>query len=407
MATNKAWKVEQSESCKSTVNLLRVLTDTQQITNPSLAVINLSIGDPTIYGNFKTHEYVYQVLADQTASFKYNGYASSVGHEDARKAVAELYTAPEAPLTSKDIILANGASGALEIAIMSLCNPGDNMLIPLPAFSLYECIAASAHIDVLRYKLLPEKNWEADIEHMKSLINSKTKCILVNNPSNPCGSVYTAAHLKEILAVADEYKIPIIADEIYADMTFSGYPFHMMAHLTSSVPIISVGGISKRYLVPGWRLGWIIVQDKNNILKDVTIGMTKRSQLILGPNTLVQSILPRILKETPQEFYDQTNTTLAEHSKFTYEKISAIHGLKPVLAQGAMYQMVELEVSKLNGIADDLDFQRKLLAEQSVFILPGCIFGLKNFFRIVITATIPKLTEAYQRMSDFCEKYKK
>jgi tyrosine aminotransferase len=401
------WAVTASAAARNTVNPLRAITDRKNEVNPDKEVINLSIGDPTAHGNLKTHDFVLDSLHKVSISHKYSGYPPSSGYEAARAAVAQFFTTPVAPLTSADVVLASGGSGALDLVITALLNPGDNMLIPLPAFSLYECICASKGFDVKRYRLLPERNWEADIDHMRSLIDSKTRAILVNNPSNPCGSVYTKEHLQQILAVAEEFKLPIISDEIYAGMAFTGSTFFPLATLTTAVPVLTVGGLAKRFLVPGWRLGWILIHDRNEVLKEVKPGLIALTQLILGPNSLVQSMLPDILHNTPQEFFDSTNKTLEEHANFGYDRIGRINGLKPIRAQGAMYQMVEVEIEKFKDITDDVDFFRKLLAEESVFVLPGKIFTMPNFFRLVTCAPIPKLEIAYTRMEEFCKRHAK
>lgn len=401
------WKVKMSESARGTLNPLRAITDAKNEINPDKAVLNLSIGDPTTFGNLKTHAFVTKTLNDNANSYKHNGYPPSVGYESARAAVARFSSRDKATLTSADVVLASGASGALDLCITALLNPGDNMLIPLPAFSLYECICGSKGFNVKRYKLLAEKNWEIDLAHMRSLIDDRTRAILVNNPSNPCGSVYTRQHLIDILAIAEEFKLPIIADEIYADMAFTGHTFYPLATLTETVPILSVGGLAKRFLVPGWRLGWILIYDRNNVFAEVRQGITQLSQLILGPNSLAQSVLTEILENTPADFFEDLMKVLEDNSNFSLEKISKIKGLKPVVAQGAMYQMIEVEISAFKDITDDMDFMRKLLAEESVFVLPGSIFGLKNFFRIVFCAPIPMLETAFKRMEEFCLRHTK
>ncbi len=140
---------------------------------------------------------------------------------------------------------------------------------------------------------------------MEKLIDSKTAAIIINNPSNPCGSVYSEQHLKDILKLAEKHKVLIIADEIYADMVFGGEKFHPMARLTTTVPILSTGGLAKRWMIPGWRVGWVFVHDRNNVLKEVREGLIKLSQLVLGSNSLIQSCLPNLLKETSASYYEQ------------------------------------------------------------------------------------------------------
>uniref|UniRef100_A0A673LXH2 Tyrosine aminotransferase n=1 Tax=Sinocyclocheilus rhinocerous TaxID=307959 RepID=A0A673LXH2_9TELE len=218
------WNVRPSEMSKKTLNPIRAIVDGMKLTpNPEKPMIALSIGDPTVFGNMPTDDTVLQAVKEAIDSHKYNGYAPSVGYQKSREAVANFYSCPEAPLEDKDVILTSGCSQAIELAINVLCNPGDNILVPRPGFSLYKTLAVSMGIQVKHYNLLPEKSWEIDLQHLESLIDDKTACLIVNNPSNPCGSVFSREHQHKILSVASRNCIPILADEIYGDMVFPGF----------------------------------------------------------------------------------------------------------------------------------------------------------------------------------------
>ena len=134
------------------------------------------------------------------------------------------------------------------------------------------------------YTLLEDNNWQVDLDQMESLIDNKTKAIIVTNPSNPCGSVYSIQHLQQILTIAHKHKLPVIADEIYGELTWEGHVFHPMATLEPKVPMLTVDGISKRYLVPGWRLGWLIVHDRFGAFNNIRQGITQLTQKIMGPS---------------------------------------------------------------------------------------------------------------------------
>ena len=207
----------------------------------------------------------------------------------------------------------------MEICFSALCNPGQNILLPRPGFSLYRSLAEVKEVEGRYYNLVPEKNWQVDLEQMESLIDNNTAAILVNNPSNPCGSVYPREHLEAILAVAAKHHVPIIADEIYCDLVFKGNTFYPMASLTKDVPILSVGGLAKKWLVPGWRIGWILVQDRHDVFnKEIRGGLLNLSQVILGPNSVVQGALDDILHNTPQNFYDETIKQLEVNHPFFF-----------------------------------------------------------------------------------------
>jgi len=257
------------------------------------------------------------------------------------------------------------------------------------------------------YNLKSDDGWKVDLEHMKSLITEKTRAMIVNNPSNPCGSVYSAEHLKEIIQIAEDYKIPIIADEIYAGMIFDEtQKFINMAELTDTVPILSVGGIAKQFLVPGWRVGWICIYDKMGYLEKVRDGIQRVTTIILGASTLVQAALPEIFERVDQVYYKQLNRSLKESSDYTVDRISQIKGLNAIRPEGAMYCMIGIQVDMFDdSINDDVEFSSLLLKEESLIVLPGQCFRMKNYFRVVTCPSKEALVEAYDRLEQFCARH--
>lgn len=393
---------------KRFVNPIRAIVDSLNESNPTLNVIPLSIGDPTVFGNLNPAKNVVEAVAAALAEGKFNGYAPSTGYEFARQAIADSLTCPAAPVTAEDIVIASGGSGALDLAITCLAEEGMNILIPKPGFSLYKTLASAKGVQYRLYSCLPDRNWEADLDEMASLIDSHTAAIIITNPSNPCGSVFSEHHLRDILQVARTHRVPIIADEIYAGMVFRGRKFFPIASLTTEVPVLTVSGIAKRFLVPGWRLGWISIHDRNGLFaKAVRPGLKNLSQLILGANTLIQAALPDILANTPPSFFEHVHSVLEAHATLCFEALSRVRGLRPVMPDGAMYIMVGIELAEFKDIEDDRDFTRKLLKEQSVFCLPAVIFDFPNYFRIVTTVPHDKLQVALSRISDFCQAHRK
>ncbi|KAI8064583.1 tyrosine aminotransferase [Gongronella butleri] len=409
MANSRSqWNVPSSHIAQRAHNPIRQIVDKLKLDpQATKTFISLSVGDPTVFGNFNIDKSCNDAVVRQLESFKQNGYGPAHGTAESRQAVADMVSTPEAPVTANDVLLANGCSGSLDMCVNVLGNPGQNILLPRPGFSLYGSLAAIRSLETRYYNLIPEQSWQIDLAHMESLIDEKTCAILVNNPSNPCGSVYSREHLQAILEVAAKHHVPIIADEIYCDLVFEGNTFYPMASLTTEVPILSVGGLAKKWLVPGWRLGWIVVHDRNEVLRDVREGLLNLSQVILGPNSLIQAALPDILNNTPSQFYQDTITQLEENTQLSMDAVSKIPGLKPVQPQGAMYMMVGIDIDQFKDIKDDVEFSQKLLAEESVLCLPGECFNYPNFVRIVITPTKDRLEEAYQRMADFCAKHHK
>lgn len=196
------------------------------------------------------------------------------------------------------------------------------MLIPRPSYN-YRTWLDGMLIESKTYNLDPEKSWDIDLKNMEELIDEKTRAIIVNNPGNPCGNylkklktffikkyflgnVFSKNHILDILKIAEKHSLPIIADEIYESMVFAGVEYHSFSSLSKEVPILTCSGLSKRFLTPGIRLGWIVLHDKNGTLSDVKQGLRNVSARILGPNSTVQYAVPEILQNTPKQFYVNT-----------------------------------------------------------------------------------------------------
>lgn len=403
------WKaIAPSKESQRTLNKIRVIVDQLDLKNinDKKPIINLSLGDPACYGNMDPAKHVVDAMTKVVLKNKSNGYAHSWGVPSARKAVAGKYSVENAQLTENDVIITSSCSGALEMSIAVLGNEGDNMLLPSPGFGIYETICGNKGIEPRFYNLLAEKEWEIDLKQMESLIDNKTKALVICNPSNPCGSVWSREHLIEIAKIAEKHHIPVISDEVYARMTF-GREFVSFASVTTKVPVLTCGGLAKQYLVPGWRVGWILIFDRDGIFKDVRDGLGRLTTLILGANTLVQNAMEEILSE-PQDYIKGLNTVLEKHAMFAYERCSKIKGLSMVKPYGAMYGMIKIHIEMFKEeIKDDLEFSKLILKEESIQLLPGMCFNIRNFVRIVLVAPEEKLAEAFDRLESFCDRYRK
>lgn len=255
---------------------------------------------------------------------------------------------------------------------------------------------------------MPEQNWDVDLESLKAQIKPNTKAILVNNPSNPCGSCFTKEHMLEILAIADEYRIPIISDEVYYGLSYNDErPFISMGNLTSTVPVICTGALSKIYCVPGWRCGWTIVYNNSGYFDKVIDNLGKHCMILLHPNSLVQYALPKILGTVPDSFFTELKLKLKTASNTAFVRLSNIRGIKPIKSSAAMYMMVGIEPSEFKDIVDDIDFCKKLLQEMNCLTFPSQCFFSKNFFRIIICTKPEILNEFGDRLEQFCNAHYK
>lgn len=405
----QGWEAPSSARARSVFNPIRDVVDTLKIPQAPAdkPMIPLSLGDPTVFGNLGMHTTTQEALLQGLASSKFNGYGPSVGLLSARESIASVHSTPEAPLTADDVVLTSGGSGAINLCIQSCADEGDNILVPQPGFPLYATIASTYGIQIRHYNLLPERSWEADLEQLETLVDARTRLLVLNNPANPTGSVFSRGHLQQLLDFARRHHLVVLSDEIYGKMVFSGHTFHPLASLCDDVPILTVSGLAKQYLCPGWRVGWILMHNKRQRLRRVIPAIKQMSQLILGPCTLIQSAIPAMLNSTPPEWYEQLNATLEAQAGFIGNRLAQIKGLRPVAAQGAMYTMVEVLVDEFEGISDGTQFAQLLLNEQFVFVLPGSCFGAPNFFRIVFCAPEKVLADACSRIEEFCTKYAK
>lgn len=519
------WKVQASPQAMNTSNPIREIIETMNLAeNPNKKVIPLSIGDPTIFGNLKPCPEILDALQRANSCGRYYGYQTAAGMEAARESVADYhYRCTGNKITKQDVILASGCSHAIDLCICVLAKSGQNILIPRPGFPLYKTLTSIYGVHYKQYNLLADQNWSIDLKHLESIIDEQTAAIVINNPSNPCGSVFDKRHLLQILELADKYKLPLIADEIYDKFVFSpesyenssedesrldnendtenkrpskdvgpnkssnldgslgvdrlgsnGHvidgptngnsinmkdgdscscqecdshqeieqqiikatgvydqdirktidrkssslsqdsdqeapsyvPFISLSSLSQSVPILTCGGISKTCLIPGLRLGWIIINDKaNNFDPSIRNGLSRLTQRLMGPNSLVQGALSDILNTVPESFYAETMDFIYQNAKLCYKRLLAIKGLQPFMPQGSMYLMVRFEAKSFPGIEGDLDFTSKLMNEESVLVLPGKCFDFPNYFRICLTVPTSVMGEALDRIGEFCQRH--
>lgn len=188
---------------------------------------------------------------------------------------------------------------------------------------------------------------------------------------------------------------------------FPGSRHMAVSSLSKNVPVLSCSGLTKRFLVPGWRTGWIIIHDRQNRLAEVSKGLRNLCGRILGSNTLVQGAIPEILEKTPQCFFDSVIKIINENAIIAYGKLKLVRGLNPIMPNGAMYMMVGLKLEHFPEISDDITFIERLVNEQSVFCLPGSCFEYPSFMRIVLTVPRELINEACDRIADFCESHYK
>ncbi|XP_020415547.1 probable aminotransferase TAT2 [Prunus persica] len=335
--------------------------------HPQRPTIMLGCGDPTEFRSFWTTQSAVDAVTDALQSFKFNSYCPTGGVLEARRAIAEYLSRDLShKLLAEDVYLTGGCTQAIEIMVSVLARPGSNILLPRPGYPQYEARASFDHLEVRHYYLLPEKGWEVDLDAVEALVDHNTTAIVIINPSNPCGNVFTYQHLEKIAETAKKLSNFVISDEVYGHLTFGSNPFVPMGKFSSTVPVITLGSISKTWIVPGWKLGWIVKNDPKGIFDKTRI---------------VDSIKNYLDITTDPAAFIQTN-------------INVVWRTSSIL-------------STLEGIDDDIQFCLKLAKEESVIVLPGVTVGLKNWLRITSAVELPVLEDGLQRIKAFYQRHAK
>ncbi|OVA00346.1 Aminotransferase [Macleaya cordata] len=362
-------------------------------------------GDPSVFPCFRTTHIAEDALNHAVQSAKFNSYTPTAGLLPARRSVAE-YLSRDLPykLSPDDVFLTSGCRQAIEVSLSVLAYPGANILIPRPAYPHYETYAPFINLKVRHFDLLPDKGWEVDLDAVEALADENTVAIVIVNPGNPCGNVLTYQHLKKVAETARRLGILVIADEVYGHLTFGNNPFVPMGVFGSIVPVLTLGSISKRWIVPGWRLGWLAITDPNGVVKE-----NKLQQFyVLTVLLMFQGAVPQILENTKEDFFNKIISLLRQTADICYDEIKGIGCITcPHKPEGSMFVMVKLNTSLLEDIYDDMDFCLKLAKEESVIVLPGTVLGLKNWLRITFAIDPSALKDAMERIKSFCQRHAK
>lgn len=386
--------------------------------------LDLSLGDPTALGlapPAEAEDAVVSAVKDGLMTTKQvHGYQHSCGSPAFREAICEEISPGVSP---DSVFVTSGCSQALQFALTALAKEGSNVLVPNPCFPLYNTICEHVGAEARSYSLLPERGWEACLRDLDAKLDDNTCCLLVCNPGNPTSHSYSQDHLCDLLRFAYDKRIPVVADEVYAHMTYDPRAderstFQWMADVASQQlgrnrpPVLSCSALSKRFLVPGWRCGWLALHDdagRSLVQAGISNGIAALCQIGMTTNSMAQAAAPLVLRNTPQSYHDSLNETMRKGAAYCLERISKCEGLEcPSEPSGAMYMF--FRVPEARGRADgeggdssDVVFCRDLLSEKNVFTLPGFLFGSPNFVRVVSAAPMAVLEEAWDRIEDFCK----
>lgn len=363
-------------------------------------LLSLNIGDPNKW-DFETPEYFKATLRAAVDQVD-NGYGDSQGNLDLREAIVEReYQKHGARITSSDVYVTAGVSECINLLMGTFIEPGDEVLVPGPGYPSYAQYINFYEGRTVPYRMIEEEDWRPDVDMIRRRITDSTKALVVINPNNPTGSVYSEKDLRAMGDIAAEYGIPLISDEIYDKIVFDG-KFFSMSRLPSDVPRIILNGFSKVNLMPGWRMGYCYFMDQEGLMDEIRQGFMKQLRARICPNVPCQAAA-RASLQGPQDYIIDMNRKLKERADFTYRRLNEIPLISTRKARGALYMFPKIDL-KGTPWKTDKDFVLDMIKEEGVVTVHGsgfCPEFGQDHFRTILLPPMETLEEAYDKMESF------
>jgi alanine-synthesizing transaminase len=355
-------------------------------------MLYLNIGDPNLF-DFAPPEHVVEATYRAMRN-NFNGYASSVGLPEALTAI-QRYAAKKGITNIVHTCVTSGVSEAIDLALTALVNAGENVLVPAPGYPLYNAVLAKLSAGANEYYLDEDNDWQPDLADIARKIDKKTRGVVVINPNNPTGSSYAVETLRGLIDLALEHNLVIFADEIYEKHT-------SLAALNPEAPVVTFNGLSKAYVVPGFRIGWGVISGNRKVLEQYSEAIQKLARARLSANHPEQFAIAPAL-DGPQDHLTEMMAKLTRRRDVTVQMLSAIKGVSCVKPGGAFYAFPRLHIK-----GGDEEFVAELIRETGVVVVPGSGFGQRpgtKHCRIVFLPDEKTLEKAYNRFEQIIRKY--
>ena len=377
-----------------------IIVEAQRVEAAGRHVRYLNIGDPVAFG-FHTPPHLIAAV-ERAMRDGHNGYGPSPGIASGREAVAAEYTSRGFPVTPDRTFLTAGTSEGIELVLGALLDEHSDVLLPLPTYPLYTAVIAKLGARALFYRTDPDNGWMPDLDHLRSIVTPATRAIVVIDPNNPTGASYSAATRRALLDIADQHGLAILADEVYGDLGYDGR-VPPIGSLDPDAPIITISSLSKAYLAPGWRAGWMGI-GRSPRLNDAVKAITKLADGRLCSTLPMQYAIVAALTGD-RSHQASFRTALKERAAITTELLNAIPGITSVAPTAAFYAMPRVALPK--GRTDE-EYVLALLRETGVLCVHGSGFGMApedGYLRIVFLTSPEELRTIYGLMADFTREY--
>ncbi|ADZ91538.1 pyridoxal phosphate-dependent aminotransferase [Marinomonas mediterranea] len=379
-----------------------VLEEAMRMEDEGQRILKLNIGNPAPFGFEAPDEILVDVIKNLPTA---QGYCESKGLFSARKAVMQKYQALGVKSADVNHVwMGNGVSELIVMAMQALLNDGDEILVPAPDYPLWTAAATLSGGYVKHYLCDEDNGWQPDLQDIKSKISNKTKALVIINPNNPTGAVYTKETLQGLVALAEEHGLLLFSDEIYDKILYDGATHLPTSTLTEGrIPCITFGGLSKVYRTAGFRAGWMILTGPKVGVTDYIAGLDMLSSMRLCANVPAQHAV-----QTALGGYQSINELIVpggrlyEQRKVAWETLNNIPGVTCHQPEGALYLFPKLD-RKMYDIRNDIDIVLQFLKEEKVLIVQGTGFNwpTHDHVRFVFLPHVEELQPAMSRFADF------
>lgn len=383
-----------------TYAIRNIVTEAKKIEAAGRTVRYLNIGDPIPFG-FKTPPHLIDAVSRAMRDGQ-NGYTASVGVVPAREAVAAEYARRGVPVSPDRVVITSGTSEGIELTLGALADAGDEVLVPTPTYPLYTAVLGKLGARAVYYRTDPARHWMPDLDDVRRLVTPATRAIVMIDPNNPTGAVYPEATRRAFIELAERTGVPILADEVYSDLGFDG-PTPLLGSLAPDAPIISFSSLSKGFVAPGWRAGWLAV-GRSDRLDEVLAAIKKLADgRLCSPGPMQFAIAPALGgdRSHQREFVRE----LKLRADLTMSRVGSIPGMTCVTPRAAFYAMPSV---RLHPGHTDEDFVLGLLRATGILCVYGSGFGLpadQGFFRVVFLAPPDDLSAVYDDLATFTADY--
>jgi alanine-synthesizing transaminase len=400
--------IQKSSKLKNVCYEIRgqVAAEAKRLEDEGHKILKLNIGNPAPFGFAAPDDILKDVIHHLPTA---QGYCESKGIYPARVAVMQYFQQQGIlDVSVDDIFIGNGVSELIVMAMQGLLNNGDEVLIPAPDYPLWTAAVALSGGEPIHYHCDEDNQWFPNLDDMAKKISSKTKAIVLINPNNPTGAVYSEEVLQGIIALARKHNLIIFSDEIYDKILYDQAQHIPTARLANDVLIITMGGLSKNYRIAGFRAGWMVITGPKIHAEDYLEGLNILSSMRLCANVPAQHAI-----QTALGGYQSINELikgdgrLLKQRNLAYKMINSIDGLSCNQAMGALYFFVKVDQKKFN-INDDEKMILDLLKQEKILLVQGRAFNVeqKNYFRLVFLPHVDELKPALEKLANFFSTYR-